>query len=190
MRNSFSSDRTRRGFVAWMVVAFGLVPALPLPDVPLVGASALEGQSASYVVLVRHAEKMDGDDPDLTPAGYARAATLVHALSAWDIEAVYSSQFLRTRATAAPLADATGQETIVVDARDVSGLAARIRDEWKSAVAVIGHSNTVPAIARALGVPDVPEIPEYQYDDLYVVRLTADGAELIPMKFGTPTPAP
>ncbi len=143
----------------------------------------------TYVVLARHAEKEAGDDPDLTAQGRARAAALAHALTQWPIEAVFVSQFLRTQATARPLEGRFEIEAIEVDAGDVDGLAARILEEGRAAVAVVGHSNTVPALIRALGVAEVPEIPEHQYDDLFVVRLSEDGrAYLLHFKYGAPTP--
>ena len=165
---------------AFLVLAFLAVALLPDSDA---------AQSDLYVVLARHAEKEAGDDPDLTAAGRARAAALAHALTQWPIEAVFVSQFTRTQATARPLERQFGIEATVVDAQDVDGLAARIRAEGRRAVAIVGHSNTVPAIIRALGVAEVREIPEHQYDDLFVVRLSADGgAHLLHFKYGAPSP--
>ncbi|MCG8468833.1 MAG: histidine phosphatase family protein [Gemmatimonadetes bacterium] len=157
----------------------------------LVGAGPAPQGSADdrYVVLVRHAEKADGDDPDLTAAGRARAEALAHALSAWDVEAVFVSQFLRTRATAVPLARRFDLEAEIVDARDVSGLVERIRSGSARVTVVVGHSNTVPALARGFGASEAAEIPEHQYDDLLIVRLGAnDEAHLLHMKYGAPTP--
>ena len=142
-----------------------------------------------YVVLVRHAEKEDGDDPDLTSQGRARAETLAHVLGEWPVEAIFVTQFLRTQATAVPLAERFGLEAEIVDAGDVAGTAERLKMEGHEAAVVVGHSNSTPDMARALGVQTVPEIPEYQYDDLFVVRLTSDGeAHLLHMKYGAPTP--
>lgn len=164
-----------------LLLAFIACAALPTPGT---------AQSESYVVLARHAEKEAGDDPDLTAAGRARAAALAHALSQWPIEAVFVSQFTRTQATARPLERRFALEATVVDARDVEGLADRIRADRRRAVAIIGHSNTVPAIIRALGVEEAPQIAEHEYDDLFVVRLSADGgAHLLHFKYGAPTPS-
>ncbi len=156
---------------------------------PTAFAAGTYSDDDRYVVLARHAEKQEGDDPDLTTAGQARAATLAHVLSKWPVEVVFASQFLRTQATAAPIAARFGLEAEVVDARDVEGLAERLKTATYEVAVVVGHSNTVPALAKALGVVTVPEIPEYQYDDLLVVRLTSDGeAHLLHLKYGAPTP--
>ncbi|MDX1579732.1 MAG: histidine phosphatase family protein, partial [Gemmatimonadota bacterium] len=153
------------------------------------GVAAASAQEASYAILARHAEKLDGDDPDLTRAGRDRARALAHALSVLPVEAVYVSQYRRTRATAAPLAARFGLEPVVHEARDVEGLAARIVAEARPAVAVVGHSNTIPALLRALGVPDPPAIPEDRYDDLFVVRLSpGEAPRLLHLKYGAPAP--
>jgi len=156
---------------------------------PLAAQSTDPARGGKVVVLARHAEKEDGDDPVLSEAGLARARALSHALSRLRIDAIYTSQFVRTRMTAEPLAEAIGVVPEVVDAGDVPGLVGRITSGAARTVVVIGHSNTVPAIARALGVPDVAAIPERQYDDLLIVRLTEDGrATLLPLRYGAPTP--
>lgn len=151
-----------------------------------------DGQAADDIVvaLVRHAEKLDGDDPALSPDGRARAEALAHTLSSWDVEAIYVSQFRRTRETAGPLSEAQGVAPETVDARDVSGLAARIREGSARRVVVIGHSNTVPAMVRALGAGEPGDIAEDTYDDLYVVTLPGgEGTpRLVHLKYGAPTP--
>lgn len=158
------------------------------------GVGAVRAQDATgetVVVLVRHAEKEAGDDPALDEAGRGRAAALAHALSEWPGGAIYVSQFRRTRETAAPLAEAWGVEPVVVDARDVTGLAARIREGRAERVVVVGHSNTVPALVEALGAEAPEQIAEEVYDDLFVVTLAADGgARLVRLKYGSPTPTP
>lgn len=39
-------------------------------------------------------------------------------------------------------------------------------------VLIIGHSNTIPPIIRRLGIPgfDLKEIPDHEYDNLYIVK--------------------
>ncbi len=40
---------------------------------------------------------------------------------------------------------------------------------------MVGHSNTVPAIVRKLSGMSVPEIPEDEYDNVYVVTVPSFG---------------
>ena len=55
-------------------------------------------------------------------------------------------------------------------------------------VVVAGHSNTVPALVRALGVESVADIPEDEYDDLFLVQLNADGgATALHLNYGAPS---
>src|SRR5688572_26423263 len=62
------------------------------------------------VISVRHAEKVnDGTkDPDLSMEGKARAAKLSEILSSQRIDAIYSTDFKRTKDTVQPLADVLG----------------------------------------------------------------------------------
>ena len=68
------------------------------------------------VFLVRHAERADAprEDPPLTEAGSARAQLLARMLGKSGIKAIYTSQYLRTKATAEPLAKQLGIESIVI----------------------------------------------------------------------------
>ena len=62
--------------------------------------------ASTTVILVRHAEKAaePADDPPLTAAGATRADALVDLVKDAGVTAVVSTQFQRTRLTAAPTA--------------------------------------------------------------------------------------
>jgi broad specificity phosphatase PhoE len=70
--------------------------------------------SATWIYLARHGEVLHAaegrffghTDVALSPAGVAQAATLAACLRTEPIEAVYASDLLRARQSAAPLADA------------------------------------------------------------------------------------
>jgi hypothetical protein len=55
-------------------------------------------------------------------------------------------------------------------------------------VLVVGHSNTTVDVLRALGVTELPSIPESQFDDLFVCTLV-DGApaKLVALRYGNVT---
>ena len=57
-----------------------------------------------------------------------------------------------------------------VDA-NVRATAERIRANPGRNALVVGHSNTIPAIIRALGAPDPGPITESDYDSFFVVTL-------------------
>lgn len=181
----------------WNLAVWGLSLVLsacsgsaPASEAPASEAPVLAGPSAAAkvttVVLVRHAEKEEGDDPGLTAAGRVRAAHLAHVLSEGGVDAVYASQFRRTQETAGPVASSAGLEVQVVDARDVDGLATRLRTKHPGqTVLVVSHSNIIPEVIRALGA-DATEIPEEEYDDLFVVLVDGAGsASAVHLNYGS-----
>lgn len=150
------------------------------------------------VILVRHAEKADATaDPVLSDAGQERARALADSLAHSGIAGIIVTQLQRTRLTAQPLASRLGLVPAVVPAGapgvdHAAAVAAMIRERFAGkTVLVVGHSNTVPAIIRALGVSDAVTIPDGEYDDLFVVTTGATGgATLARSRYGEPAAAP
>lgn len=134
---------------------------------------------ATTFILVRHAEKVpDGSkDPELTPAGLARADALAVRLADAPLDAVYSTGFRRTQQTAAPTARGHHLTVITHDAKEsAADFSARLKREHSGqSVLVVGHSNTIPGIASALCSCAVAEMSETEYDRLTKVSITADG---------------
>jgi phosphohistidine phosphatase SixA len=146
------------------------------------------------VFLVRHAERADGGqagaaamvtpqtDPPLSAAGHERAARLAAILRSADIKQVWTTEFLRTKQTAAPTAEALKLQLGPVSARDVDGLILRVTAA-KANVLVV-HSNTVPDILKRLGIKETITIADTEYDNLFiVVRPAAGDPTLIRMRF-------
>lgn len=124
-------------------------------DAAAAGAQDMARQAAEPVVvfLVRHAEKGDDDarDPSLSAAGRARARGLATTLAGAGVTHLFASEYRRTRATLAPLAEHTGVEVQVVGARDAGALAERVLALEAGSVAVVaGHSNTTPQLTELL----------------------------------------
>ena len=147
------------------------------------------------VILTRHAEKVidpKNPDPDLTPAGQARAQELVRIFGDSGINAIYNTQYKRTQQTAKPLADKLGLTPTLVTSTNTADLVARIRTQNSGQVVfVAGHNNTVPEIVAALGGPTFPIIPETEYDNLFIVTIYRTGkAKVVKMKYGSPSPTP
>ncbi|MGB3627217.1 MAG: phosphoglycerate mutase family protein [Henriciella sp.] len=142
--------------------------------------------TAEYTLyLVRHAEKQAGDDPALTETGAARAEALADLLEGESIEAVWSSNYTRTRDTAAPLAERLDLNVRLYDASDLSGLAEQLKADAQTAL-VVGHSNTTPNLAEALGGDAGTPIDEpTEYDRLYVLTgIGTDAVETDIRRFG------
>ena len=145
--------------------------------------------SAQTVYVVRHAEKVDaGADPVLSSEGQARAEALA-ALLDGPIDLILTSPLQRTRLTAGPTA-----ERFSVDVRPVpldGGIAthleetvARIRSLRPDQTAlVVGHSNTVPLIVRALG-GEASDMPDCEYDRLTILTLSETGGAAAVRRYG------
>lgn len=141
------------------------------------------------VVLVRHAEKEaggDASDPALSGAGEARAQRLAALLAKAGVTRLVASPYRRTRATLEPLARACGLD---VETRPAAprALAQELAQAPPGSVTVVaGHSNTLPALAAALGVrltglaAEDSELGENEYDRLVVITLPPAGAPVRP----------
>ncbi len=129
------------------------------------------------IYLVRHAEKAKGEDPGLTEAGIVRAETLRDRLKGKGVDYIHSSDYRRTRETAAPLAAALNQEILIYNAGDLLGIAEDIQSKPGTHL-VVGHSNTTPELAALLSGQLMEAMIETEYNRLIEVRLTKDG-ELI-----------
>jgi 2,3-bisphosphoglycerate-dependent phosphoglycerate mutase len=146
------------------------------------------------VILVRHAEKVidpNNSDPDLSPAGQARAQEIVRIFSDAGINAIYATQYKRTQQTVKPLADKLGLPVNQVNSKSTADLLAQIRSQNSGQVVFIaGHNNTVPEIITALGGPTFPAIPETEFDNLYIVTVYRTGkAKVVKLKYGGSLPS-
>jgi broad specificity phosphatase PhoE len=161
------------------------------------GCRPLLAQSpATTVIVVRHAEKaaQPAADPPLTAGGRARAHALAVALKSAGVTAVVTTQFARTKATAAPTADEFHLTPVVVPATSpvsdhARAVAAAVMRHAGGTVLVVGHSNTVAAIVAALGAPKPAELCDAEYDAMFVLTVQADGhATVIKARYGKATP--
>jgi broad specificity phosphatase PhoE len=143
----------------------------------LVVGAAAPAVAQPTIFLVRHAERADAgsaaagmmaSDPDLSAAGRLRAESLVKLLKDSRITAILTTEYKRTRQTAAPLGVALGVNPTVIPSKDAAGLAERLMSSTGN-VLVVGHSNTIPEILKALGVADPITIDEQEYDNLFIV---------------------
>jgi 2,3-bisphosphoglycerate-dependent phosphoglycerate mutase len=142
------------------------------------------------VVLVRHAEKETTDpndnDPPLRGVGVARAKELSWLLQDAGIDQIFISERRRTQETAAPLAERLELKPEAIKRADTSTLPARIRNEFcGQEILIVGHSDTVPELIKALGIEKAPEIADDQYDFLFILRWSKhDKSTLLTLRYG------
>jgi broad specificity phosphatase PhoE len=138
-------------------------------------AASSWARAETVVVLVRHGEKVDESrDADLSAAGRARALALAAMLEDAGIEAVYSTDYVRTRETARPTANRFSKPVEIYDGDGLAAFAEALRARG-GRVLVVGHSDTTPELVQHLGGNPGPPIASDEYDRMYVVTLSADG---------------
>ena len=173
---------TRRTALAVAVASLGALgacaSAASMPSTGGAHAAAPVPKGTTMVYLVRHAEKSSqpANDPVLTPAGEARARALAEALADAGVQAVITTQLLRTRETARPLAERLSLATEVVavgrSAREhAKAVADAVREHAGQVVLVVGHSNTVNLIIEQLGGPKLPDLCDAAYANLFMVQV-------------------
>ena len=149
------------------------------------------GREEVLVFLVRHAERADDggmapeEDPPLSVAGRERAQALASLLEDAGITHVHTSDYQRTRETAAPLAAATGLSASTYDVRDLGPFAVELL-ATPGRHLVVGHSNSTPELVTALGGDPHGEIATMEYDRLYVLSVGEEGVRTILLRFGAP----
>lgn len=129
----------------------------------------------TIIFVVRHGEKLTGEDPDLSPAGQARAQNIAAALKKSGIAKIFTTATKRTRQTVQPLATALGIEPAVYDGKKPEALVEQL-NTLRGPVLVVGHSNTVPGLVTLLGGKGGGEIDEArEFDRLYQLIVERDG---------------
>jgi broad specificity phosphatase PhoE len=162
----------------------------------------IQADALDTIYVVRHAEKESGwpavretsSMHPLSAAGVARTERLAERLDDAGIAAIYTSQTTRTMHTGLALSRSR-EIPLVADMATVSeseigpfldGLRERHADDH--AVLIVGHSNTVPMLLRALGVAtecdEAMGISEHSYgpgiegyEGLWSVNLSKPGCE-------------
>ena len=137
----------------------------------LLSALLATATAHSTIFIVRHAERADATkDSDLSEAGRARAEALAKMLKDKNITTIYATEYKRTQQTAAPLAKVHGITITKLQADDNAALVEKLRASNGNAL-VVGHSNTIPELIKALGISEPINIDDNDYDNLFEVVL-------------------
>ena len=138
----------------------------------VVAFTAVSAWAEPTVFLARHAEKADGagadpKNPELSAIGLERAESLARMLKDAGAVAIFATEYKRTQQTAEAISRATGIDVTTVSAKDTPALVEKLKATDGRAV-VIGHSNTLPEIIRALGAEKPITIADDEYDNLFI----------------------
>src|SRR4051812_28152413 len=130
-------------------------------------------KTTSYFI-VRHAEKeaattMSTDVP-LSAQGKQRAEALRETLKNEQIKEIYSTNYIRTKSTAQPLADLLHLAIEVYNPSDTS-FVSHLKANAKGNVLIVGHSNTVDDLVNKLmGSKEIAgDLQDSEYGDLFIV---------------------
>jgi phosphohistidine phosphatase SixA len=170
------------------IVVFSLL-ALIFGAVIAFGYFSTFGRPVTTVIIVRHAEKNiepSNPDPDLSPAGQSRAQEIARIFGDAGVQAIYATQYKRTQQTVAPLASKLGLPVVSIDAKQSAELTRRILSNNRGqTVFVAGHNNTAPEIVNMLSGENYPQIPESEYDNMFIVTIYRFGkAKVLKVKYG------
>ncbi|NMP33019.1 histidine phosphatase family protein [Thalassotalea sp. M1531] len=122
--------------------------------------------------LVRHAEKQsDRKDPSLTRCGMLRANQLAEMLKHIEINAVYSTHYKRTMATARPTANAKNVSVIQYAPNGLEQLVRTLKAKQQNAL-VVGHSNTTPQLVALLTGNNIVPMTEKEYQHFFQIQIS------------------
>lgn len=144
---------------------------------------AQNAPEAGTFYIVRHADR-DGSNDALTSEGVERANHLRELMKTLQIDAIFSTDTVRTKSTAAPTATALGLEVQIYGDLTPEWFEQIKTEHTGKAVLIVGHSNTSGLIAKGLGGQGDFEIEEDEYQSLFVVTTGVGGAASVRLRYG------
>ncbi len=134
-------------------------------------------EKPTTLILIRHAEKGDdgSKDPPLSDAGTTRANNLVSVLKNTAIDAIYSSNYKRTKNTAVPVAQAKGLEIKIYEPKKEEEIKRIVAENKGKTVLVVGHSNTTPWTASFLTGDKLKDFADTDYGNILIVSVCDGG---------------
>ena len=143
-------------------------------------------QEVTTYYFIRHAEKLRVDkadrNPNLNSKGLKRAEAWKEIFSNISFDAIYSTDYTRTRLTAKPTADSKNLPILIYNPRDLYSKAFQNQTKGKT-ILVVGHSNTTNVFAnKVIGFEKYQEIKDNNNSNLYIVTLTNKKASSVLLK--------
>jgi len=149
------------------------------------------------IFVLRHADRVSEDIDALSDKGKVRAELLARMLAQSGIKNAYCSDAKRTQDTVAPLKALLGAHlkvhVVPVGGGGTNGHVQAIVTALNalpadSTAAVIGHSNTIDLIIKALTNEVIAPIGPNEFDKLFVLSIPAGSPNLTLLRYGAPTP--
>ena len=149
-------------------------------------SSSCYSQEVTTYYLIRHAEKLRIDvtdkNPKLNYEGVKRADAWKEVFTNVKLDAVYSTDYNRTKLTAKPTADSKNLPIFLYDPKDMYSESFQHKTKGK-AVLVVGHSNTTHVFAnKVLGRDEYNQINDDNNSNLYIVSVIDEKAFSILLK--------
>lgn len=132
----------------------------------------------STYYFIRHAEKDRTDpadkNPHLTEIGQERANHWSNILGHIKFDAVYSTDYNRTKETAQPTASKNNLDITLYDPKNIDAQSF-MKDNKGKMVLIVGHSNTTPTfVNKILGHNKYEDIDDSNNGNLYIVTINGD----------------
>lgn len=150
----------------------------------ILGFQSCEAQKDSElftIYLVRHSEKdltsNTPSNPPLSLCGEERSENLSNFLRDVELDVIYSSDYIRTKNTAKPIATSKGLEISEYNPRDLEDFSKLLMDRKQDAL-VVGHSNTTGVLAGLLVGEEIGAFDEAIYDRVYQVIIYKNSGRL------------
>mgnify|MGYP001366832249 CR=1 FL=1 len=136
---------------------------------------ASSAQEVTTYYFIRHAEKLRIDKTDNNPRlnneGLKRADEWKEIFSNVNFDAVYSTDYDRTKLTAKPTADSKDLPLTLYNPKDMYSKYFQKKTKGKT-VLVVGHSNTTNVFAnKVLGIEKYEQINDSNNSNLYIVTM-------------------
>ena len=134
-------------------------------------------QGKKTIVLVRHTEKVastptDKGDPELSAEGHERAIRLMNAVKKYKPHEIFATDYKRTRQTAEPIAAYRKKLIQTYDAAKPAELIDKIMLSKTEHYLMVGHSNTIPALANLLTKKEIfRPLLEAEFGVIWVIRM-------------------
>lgn len=167
-------------FVWFLLQAMKIFILISLVYLTAAAGSNLFAQDVTFILL-RHAEKdvspaANKDDPQLSAAGRERAGKFFETVKDYKPTQIFSTNYLRTRATVAPLAENLNEnyriQTQNYDFEELDDFAARLLKIKSGTIVVVGHNTTTPMLANLLIKQDkYGTLGDSEYNKIWIIKI-------------------